>query len=230
LSPQRKIPADILFKFVGSDKTLSADKFVLGNVSDVFHEQFYGPLSENAKAEGLFFGGVEHVLEQKFSYETFNTFLQHIYGNKEIIKNCSNFEILFELLEMAKFHLIDKLTAVIQKKIEKLKVTMENLLLVLYLVDHYKNLCGFQEITAGLAKKISTRFGSLSCKEQNKFYKENRADNPDLVNALVDLMAEDDSSKDEGDQNLVEGLHCTLHYPGEYRFKAYSNTYDCKKN
>jgi len=32
----------------------------------------------------LSFGGVEHVLEQKFSYETFNTFLQHIYGNKVI--------------------------------------------------------------------------------------------------------------------------------------------------
>jgi len=92
LTPRRKIPADVLFQFAGSDETLSAHKFVLAQVSDVYYfNKFYGPLRENTKAEQELIGGVENVMENKFSFETFNIFCQHVYGDKEIDQRCSSF-------------------------------------------------------------------------------------------------------------------------------------------
>jgi len=91
LTPRRKIPADVLFQFAGSDETLSAHKFVLAQVSDVYFNKFYGPLSENTMAEQELIGGVENVMENKFSFETFNIFHRYVYGDKQIDQRCSSF-------------------------------------------------------------------------------------------------------------------------------------------
>jgi len=78
-----KIIPDITIRFEGSssDKTLVAHKYVLAQMSTVFEEQLYGTLSANAKAEGDFSGSIEVITEKEFSFETFNTFIRHIYGD-----------------------------------------------------------------------------------------------------------------------------------------------------
>ena len=93
---------------------------------------------------------------------------------------------------MSKFHLLDKLTTVIEKIIKKLNVTMENILLVLNLVNNYKSFEGFEVVTEPLEAKIVVAFAKLTMKDQYKFFKLHRADNQELINALVDLMADTD--------------------------------------
>ena len=70
-----------------------------------------------------------------------------------------------------------------------MNVTMENILLVLNLVINYKSFKGFEVVTEPLEAKIVAAFAKLTMKDQYKFFKLHRADNPELINVLVDLMA-----------------------------------------
>jgi len=207
LTSKRKIPADVLFKFGGREDTLGAHKLVLAQVSDVYLKKFYGPLSENTKVGDESADGIEHVTEGKYSYEAFDIFLQHVYGNKEIINDCSSFEILLELLEMSKLHLLESLTVAIEDRIDGLNVTMENILSVLNLYNHYKALDGFKAVTEALGVKIIAVFSKLSMKEQYKFQKLHRDDNPDLVIVLVDLMCDEDGFAGQVDAQLCNFCH-----------------------
>jgi len=80
---------------------------------------------------------------------------------------------------LSKFHLLDKLTTVIEKIIKKINVTMVNILLVLNLVRHYKTLAGFEGLTKPLEVKIVDICVNLTMQDQYKFFQLHRADNPD---------------------------------------------------
>ena len=83
---------------------------------------------------------------------------------------------------------------------------MVNILLVLNLVRHYKTLAGFEGLTKPLEVKIVDICVKLTMQDQYKFFQLHRADNPELINTLVVLMAD----VDEGDWNL-----CTFTLDGQ---------------
>jgi len=190
LDLESKILHDLEIKFEGTDKTLIAHKQTLATVSTVFEDQFYGPLSANARADGHLSGEVEVILEKQFDYETYNMFIRHIYGDKEIIQSCCSYGTLFPLLTMAKLYLIEKMVEVVEKRINDLKISMDIILSALEAVLAYRNLEGFKSICDCVGNKIVTTFSAQSNIEQHKFYKRNRQDNPELVDALIELMAE----------------------------------------
>jgi len=190
LSLENEVISDLIIKFVGSDKTLRVHKLILAQVSTVYKLQLYGELSENARAEGDFSGSIEVIEEQEFSYETYYIFIRHIYGDKVIIKNCSSYETLLQLLQMANLYLVQKLADLVHKRITDLKMTMGILLPSLETALAYRKLDGFDNICDTVDKKIVATFSALPVIEQHRFYKLQRQDNPDLVAALIQLMAE----------------------------------------
>jgi len=190
LSLENEVISDLIIKFVGSNKTLRVHKLILAQVSTVYKLQLYGELSENARAEGDFSGSIEVIEEQEFSYETYYIFIRHIYGDKAIIKNCSSYETLLQLLQMANLYLIQKLADLVHKRITDLKMTIEILLPTLETALAYRKLDGFDNICDTVDKKIVATFSALPVIEQHRFYKQQRQDNPDLFAALIQLMAE----------------------------------------
>jgi len=183
-----KIIPDVEIRFAGSGETLVAHKYVLAQMSTVFEEQLFGPLSANAKAEGDFSGSIEVITEKEFSYETFNTFIRHIYGDKEIVGSCTSFETLFQLLQMAWLYLVDRLAELVPQRINDLPITMDILLPTLETVMAYRNLDGFGYICESMERKIAATFSSLPMRDQHRFYKQHRQANPELVAALIQLI------------------------------------------
>jgi len=94
-------------------------------------------------------------------------------------------ELLFELLELAKYHLLEKLADAIQHRIITLKVTQENLLLLLNTATQYKHLEGFQDIAENVERKINLAFCRLSSKIQLLFCKEHHEENMDALYKVV---------------------------------------------
>ena len=107
-----------------------------------------------------------------------------------IIKNCSSYETLLQLLQMANFYLIQNLADLVHQRIADLKMTMGILLPFLETALAYRKLDGFDNICDTVDKKIVATFSALPVIEQHRFYKQQRQDNPDLVAALIQLMAE----------------------------------------
>lgn len=196
-----KIIPDITIRFEGSssDKTLVAHKYVLAQMSTVFEEQLYGTLSANAKAEGDFSGSIEVITEKEFSFETFNTFIRHIYGDKDIVRNCTSFETLFQLLQMAWLYLIDKLAELVPQRINDLPITMDILLPTLETVLAYRNLDGFGYICESVDKKMAATFSCLPMRDQHRFYKQHRQTSPQLVGALINLIADNKPAEAEAE-------------------------------
>jgi len=188
---------DVMFEFEDTAENVCAHKLLLSSMSPVFREQFYGPLSANAKAEGNFSGCIEVVKMKEFQYHVVFIFVRHIYGDKKIIKKCSSFVFLFELLDMAKKYLVEKMGDLILKRISEVDVTLETAFLALETSLQYKDLDGFEEISEVVDRKIVATLSALSRADQNKFYKQYQKDKPDLVFALIDLMSEDISVEPE---------------------------------
>jgi len=150
------------------------------------------PLSANTRlsALGHLSGDIEVLVEQEFRYVTFNMFLRHIYGDKVIVEACSSYENLFQLLQMSKLYLMDKLSDIVVKKISALNISMDSLLSSLETAGAYKNLDGFEHICSNVEKKVQATFCNQSSVYQYSFYKQHRLDNPRLVFALIDMMTD----------------------------------------
>jgi len=189
LSEGSKILPDVTFKFEDSEKTLVVHKQVLALMSTVFEEQFYGPMSAHARADGYLSSEMEYIEEKDFHYETFYIFIRHLYGDKDILNNCSSYSTLFQLLNMAKLYLIDKLGELVHQRIQNLEMSMEILLASLETVLAYRNLEGFKEICEKVTKEIVSTFSTLPNADQFRFYKDQRHDNPELVASLIDIMS-----------------------------------------
>ena len=115
-------------------------------------------------------------------YSTFTASLSQV-----IIKNCSSYETLLQLLQMANLYLIQKLADLVHQRITELKMAMGILLPSLETALVYRKLDGFDNICDTVDKKIVATFSALPVIEQHRFYKQQRQDNPDLVAALIQL-------------------------------------------
>jgi len=187
LEPGKSRKVDVLYRFDGTQEVVSAHKYLLAFISPVLDEKFFGPL---AMPPGEFPEGVEEIEESEFGFETFDIFVKHVYGDKEVIKNSSNYRILMELLQLSKLYFMTGLADLVATRIDELQVNMENLMEVLVTALHYKDIDGFVDVSDNAISKVIKVFSKLSSREQNKFYKENRKDYLDPVLSLIDLMAE----------------------------------------
>ena len=110
------------------------------------------------------------------------------------------------MLTMAKLYLIEKMVEVVEKRINDLKISMDIILSALEAVLAYRNLEGFKSICDSVGNKIVATFSAQSNIEQHKFYKRNRQDNPELVDALIELMAEQKLDGSQSEELCVVNL------------------------
>ena len=214
LSKETMIRSDLTIKFVGTDETLDVHKYILAMVSTVYELQLYGEMSEHARAEEAFSGSVEIIEENDFPYKTYYMFIRHIYGDKEIIKNCCSYESLFQLLQMAKLYLIEKLSKLIELRITGLPITMDLLIPSLKTVLVYQKLEGFREICENVNRNIVDTFSALPLRDQYKFYKLQRQGSSEVVAALIALMAENVQSTPAETKHAL----CTVDMSKFYKF------------
>lgn len=179
---------DVKFRFGGHNEDISGHKLLLSLMSPVFFEQFFGPLSANARAVGDFAGVVEILNETEFSWEAFNTFMRHLYGDKDILKSCTSFVVLFELLQISNHYLIAQLSVLVKSHILELVSHLGHLLEGLEAARAYSSLQGFEDICQDVKSRVVTTFSRLSRLEQ-KFLTNKSRDDPHLAIALEELLA-----------------------------------------
>jgi len=207
LRNHKNVPTDLTYTFEGHEETIEVHKVIITKVSPVLREQFLGPLSANARAiAGGVKIGIEVVRENRFSYASSEILFQHIYGDKEVINNCVNFERLFEIVEMARFYIMENLEKLVQERIYFLSINLSNLLSALKSALHYKKFDGFQKIAEDIIKKVLLVFSSVSSRAQCKFFQLYRRNNSDLLNGLNDLMADFNLDKE-----LKRCINCRMH-------------------
>jgi len=138
LEPGKSRKVDVLYRFDGTREVVSAHKYLLAFISPVLDEKFFGPL---AMPPGEFPEGVEEIEENEFGFETFDIFVKHVYGDKEVIKNSSNYRILMELLQLSKLYFMTGLADLVATRIDELQVNMENLMEVLVTLQGHRWVC-----------------------------------------------------------------------------------------
>jgi len=160
-------------------------KLLLSLVSPTFKDKFFGPSRrKNRNTSGL----CDVIEETEFSYEVFHMFVRFLYGDKHIIHRSQDFQQLFELLHMAKTHQMSRLVEIVLQRIVHVEVTMETVLSSLEIARHYRNIIGLQDISESLTQKVISAASSISNKELHEFYSQHRADKPDMVFHLINLM------------------------------------------
>jgi len=168
---------DVKFQFVDSHETVSGHKLLLSIMSPVFRQQFY-------RTHGVFYDDIEVILEEEFSYASFNMFIRHIYGDKKVIKTCSSFDLLFEILKIAKHYHISKLEKIVKDIIEGLKVVKDRIIPALRASFQYKDLRGFGPLAQKIIVKVKYLASTMSKKSLGIVYSENEAAYPELVQFL----------------------------------------------
>ena len=90
---------------------------------------------------------------------------------------------------MAKLYLMEKLEQIIMDVIDNFKVTFENLLIAFETAQKYRDLDGFEDLSEGVTNKIKTLVVSMPHSNLHQFYDDNLDTHPDLIRALIRLLA-----------------------------------------
>jgi len=136
-------------------EVLRAHKLLLSYISPVLHTQFYESMHENGRVDIV--GGLEIVKIKEFSCLAFSSCIKHEYGDKDVVKHCDDFELLFEMLLVCKKYLLDDLFKSIKRRLHRIKISRENLFEFLKVVDQWKGLLGFEQICAELTRKCAVQ-------------------------------------------------------------------------
>ena len=92
---------------------------------------------------------------------------------------------------MSQHFLMEGLEKLVRERINSLAMSLNLLLPSLATTLKYDNYDGFKEICEMVRQKIVSKFSGLTAKERGQFFRDNRENNPDLVETLMDLMVKE---------------------------------------
>jgi hypothetical protein len=66
------------------------------------------------------------------------------------VKTCTDHDLLFEMILVCKKYLLEELSQVIMRRILRIKISKENLFVILKVLEQFRGLLGFEKICADL--------------------------------------------------------------------------------
>jgi len=170
-------------------EVFKAHKLFLSCISPIFYKQFFGSLHDRGLVEIV--DGMEIVRIKEFSLQAFAACINHEYGEENMVKDCTDFDLLFEMILVCKKYDLDELSQVIMRRILKIKITRENLFSTLKVLEQFKGLLGFEKLCAELNRMcIVATFKNFSkIEDVFEFWSNNRS-NKDYLYSFFDKLSE----------------------------------------
>ena len=207
LGPNSLIPHDVFFTFPNQEgaEDVGAHKVLLGQASEVFHGQFYGPMR----------GDKDVIAVVDTTREAFNIVVEFIYSKAPDYEKFISFELLFEVFRVADFYLLDQLTKSVEDAVRNIQVTE----------DIFEELsgCAEENDNSGLAPVVletcatflNKNFGSYE--RILEFVDQYKGDSGTFLK-IMRLVKKN--------KNLVGGLACSFEKTG-FEFADHEGYYTC---
>jgi len=213
LSQVMKTKCDVEFQFVGFDDdetrtdypkrkvdttekekpgVYKGHKLLLSGISTVFDEQFFGSMHDRGLV--VIVEGMEIVRIKEFSLQAFSACIDHEYGGENIVKTCTDHDLLFEMILVCKKYLLEELSQVIMRRILRIKISKENLFVILKVLEQFRGLLGFEKICADLNRMclVATSRNFSSSMDVFKFWSNNRKIKDEVfIDSFLDQISEE---------------------------------------
>eukprot|EP00092_Neocalanus_flemingeri_P002898 GFUD01003100.1.p1 GENE.GFUD01003100.1~~GFUD01003100.1.p1 ORF type:complete len:274 (-),score=60.48 GFUD01003100.1:44-865(-) len=202
LGPNTRIPHDVVFIFPEEEgsEDIGAHKVLLAMASEVFHGQFYGPMSESE-------ADVLAVVDN--TREAFNIMVEFIYNKIPNWDGFSKFELFFQVYKVADFYLLDKLKAAVEDAVKNFVITEANFQELSLCADRngfFSNLA--DSVFESCASFLSQNFGSYE--KILQFIDQYNGD-PSILLKIMRLMKKDETSvKRKGCSFAETGFNYTV--------------------
>jgi len=176
-----------------SYRCVLAHKLVLKMKSPVFKRQFFGSLSRNVVS------GPEVVEIKDSTYQGFEFFINVIYTHLKLIDRCTSIEVLFDILQLSDRFDTGDIHDKAQQCIANFRITAENSLDVLKVLNYYRHLLNFSGVCEGLGRRCAEIINAdfRSVRDVYKMLEGQVHESPDLVPFLLRLLQEVDKPTDQ---------------------------------